>query len=176
MRRQSRRHDAQAWRASFAAGVFGALAWGAPARADCHSVMFPTTGIDLRRSLQTQIRDIGITGFGRTQPYRDSTVSIFIGSDVGLVLREQDDLVIEIGVELPLPAEPLEIAKFNALSARLASRFSGEDETKLRARLLDELLAHSANGPWAETSAGVTLDYARAPQSLIVKMHRQKCD
>jgi hypothetical protein len=146
-----------------------------PAQADCHRGLFGTTGLDYRRSLQAELRGIGITGFGRTQPYRDSTISLFLGSDVSLILREQDDVVSEIGVAVPQPAEPLEVARFNALVSHAASRFSGENEAQLRARLLASLGLHPGAGAWDEASDKVRLAYRRDGQALIAKLSIETC-
>lgn len=148
----------------------------APAEAGCRLQLLPETGLAFRQDLQRHIRDLGITGFGRTQPYQDSTISLFMASEIGLVLREQDQLLIEIGAELPLPSDPLELAKFNALAAFAASRFSGEDMQQLRARLLASLVAHRDNASWIERSGELKLEFSRAVQALLVKMHREKCD
>ena len=62
------------------------------AAAACHDALMPFSSLQFRRNLQPDLRDLGITGFGRTQPYRDSTISVFMSSEVTLVIREQDDL------------------------------------------------------------------------------------
>ncbi len=154
----------------------GSLASASAATAACRLQLLPDTGLAFRQTLQTHLRDLGITGFGRTQPYGDSTISLFLSSDVSLVLRLQDQLVIEIGEEVPLPAEPMELAKFNALSAYAAARFSGEDEHALRAKLLASINQHGTVGSWIERSGDMVLVYARAYDALVVKMHKEKCD
>ena len=161
-----------------AAAVTAAAAALTPAavQAACHDALMPLSGLQFRRSLGAELRDIGITGFGRTQPYRDATISVLLGTEVSLIIREQDDLAVEIGAELPLPAEPIELAKFNALVSHIASRFSGEAEPQVRARLLASTLAHGAPGTWSETSGPAVLSYARTPDSLLAKLRLQKCE
>lgn len=146
------------------------------AAAACHDALMPFSGLQFRRSLGPELRDLGITGFGRTQPYRDATISVFLSSEVSLIIREQDDLAVEIGAELPLPAEPIELAKFNALVSHVASRFSGEAEPQVRARLLASTLAHGAPGPWNESSGPAVLSYTRSSDSLLAKLRLQKCE
>ncbi len=142
----------------------------------CHDALMPLSGLQFRRSLGPELRALGITGFGRTQPYRDATISVLLGTDVSLIVREQDDLAIEIGAELPLPAEPLEIAKFNALVAHVASRFSDEPEPLLRERLLASTEARTGAGAWRDTSGPVLISYSRASDALLAKLRLQKCE
>lgn len=142
----------------------------------CHDALMPFSGLQFRRSLGPDLRGLGITGFGRTQPFRDATISVFMSSEVSLVIREQDDLAIEIGAEVPMPAEPVELAKFNALVSHIASGLSHEPEAALRETLLASILAHGAPGQWQESSGPVVIRYARAPDALVAKLHLQKCE
>ncbi|MDX7952798.1 hypothetical protein P7D22_16645 [Lichenihabitans sp. Uapishka_5] len=161
-------------RLAVAAALLAASAGSAAAA--CHDALMPFSSLQFRRNLQPDLRDLGITGFGRTQPYRDSTISVFMSSEVTLVIREQDDLAVEIGAEVPLPAEPVELAKFNALVSHVASRLSGDPEPPLRATLLASILAHATPGQWQQTSGPVVIGYSRAPDALIAKLHLQKCE
>ena len=145
------------------------------AQAACPVSYFPQTGLEFRRSLQPALPDLGSSGFGRTQPYADGTVSMLHGTEVSLIVRMQDDLVSEIGAELPLPAEPIELAKFNALSTWSASRFTSESEKALRARLLASILSHADVGSWTETSGDLNLLYRRDPKALVVKIRKGPC-
>lgn len=156
----------------------GALLAGAaaPAGAACHDALMPFSSLQFRRTLLPELRAIGITGFGRTQPYRDATISVLLGTEVSLVIREQDDLAIEIGAQVPQPAEPLELAKFNALVSHVASKLSGEDEASVRARLLASTLTHATPGTWSEMVGSAVVSYARAPDSLLAKLRLQKCE
>lgn len=156
--------------------VLVTLGHGGGAAAECHDALMPFSGLQFRRSLGPELRSLGITGFGRTQPYRDATISVFLSSEVSLVIREQDDLAIEIGAEVPLPAEPVELAKFNALVSHIASRLSGEPEAPLRARLLDSTLSHAAPGQWSETAGPAMVGYTRGPDVLLAKLRLRTCD
>lgn len=160
--------------AAFALLVAMASVGGAAAA--CHDALMPFSSLQFRRSLGPELRDLGITGFGRTQPFRDATISVFLASEVSLVIREQDDLAVEIGAEVPLPAEAVELAKFNALVSHIAFRLSGEAEPALRAKLLASILAHGTPGPWQETSGPVVIRYSRAADALVAKLHLQKCE
>lgn len=157
-----------------AAPVAAGLATGAAAA--CHDSLMPFSGLQFRRSLVPELRALGITGFGRTQPFRDATISTFMSSEVSLIIRDQDDLAIEIGVEVGLPAEPVELAKFNALVSHIAFRLSQDPEPALREKLLASTLSHGAPGRWQESSGPVVISYSRAPDALIAKLRLQKCD
>ena len=159
---------------AFAALVATASAGGAAAA--CHDALMPFSGLQFRRSLGPDLRGLGITGFGRTQPFRDATISVFLSSEVSLVIREQDDLAIEIGAEVPQPAEAVELAKFNALVSHIASGLSQEPEAPLRARLLQSILTHATPGTWRESAGPVVLTYSRTPDALLAKLRMQKCD
>lgn len=161
-----------------AAAVLAAVVLAGPAgaAAACHDALMPFSSLQFRRALLPELRDIGITGFGRTQPYRDATISVLLGTDVNLVVREQDDLAIEIGAEVPLPAEPLELARFNALLSHVASRLTGEAEAPVRARLLTSILTHAMPGTWTESVGSAVLAYARGPDSLLAKLRLRKCE
>lgn len=136
----------------------------------------PVSDLEFRRALGPDLRELGILGFGRTQPYRDATISTLLGTDVTLVVREQDDLAVEVGAEVPLPAEPTELARFNALVAHVAAGFAGADEKAVRARLLQSVLVHGTPGAWSETEGPVVIGYARMADALLAKMHLQKCE
>lgn len=135
----------------------------------------PVSSLEFRRALGPDLRGLGITGFGRTQPYRDATVSTLLGTDVTLIVREQDDLAIEIGAEVPLPAEPTELARFNALMAHVAARFAGADEAAVRARLLRSVASHGAPDAWTETEGPVVIAYTRAGDALLAKLRLRSC-
>lgn len=161
-------------RSVLAAAILAGLA--GTATAACHDALMPFSSLQFRRSLLPELRDIGITGFGRTQPYRDATISVLLGTEVSLVIREQDDLAIEVGAQVPLPADPLELAKFNALVSHVASRISGEAEAPARARLLQSILTHAAPGAWTETVGRAVVTYARTADSLLAKLRLQTCE
>ena len=155
-------------------GVNG-LDAGATAAPVCHDAPMPMSSLDFRRALGPDLRGLGITGFGRTQPYRDATISTLLGTDVSLVVREHDDLAVEVGAEVPLPAEPTELARFNALVAHVAAHFAGTDETAVRARLLQSVLTHAGPGAWTETDGAVVIGYTRAADALLAKLRLQSC-
>ena len=77
---------------------------------------------------------------------------------------------------MPLPAEPDELARFNALVAHAAARFAGNDESALRARLLRSVMAHAAPGSWTEADGPVVIAYARAADALLAKLRLRKCE
>ena len=156
--------------------VLGIAASGRPALSACPVSYFPETNVQFRRSLQPFLRDLGSYGFGRTQPYGDGTVSLLLGTEVSLIVREQDALVTEIGLEVPLPAEPIELAKFNGLTAWAAGQFSSEGEHQLRPRLLASILSHPGDGAWSETSGTLNLLFRRDPKALVAKIRKGPCD